>query len=696
MMPRRITHNKGIKKVYIALLTASIVLGSLYTPSLTMEVSAAKDRVLTLDQARTLAVTNSDAIDVLDAKLETKNISYDQAVKSIELKKKDMSTFRYSPLLSFKFPTKPNMSESYEFTYKPQSIRIEIDKINHSITDAKLEEYKKVNELFTKIVGCEESMEFTNARIDSMNRTLEKNRARLKLGQANKSDIDTMEAKVKQLTTELTQTEREYEAAKKSLSGLIDMDVTTGYTFENPFLDAEVPRDALDSLIQYTLDNNQEYYEACETAVGSKISLQTYYNLVKGEYKASDVNIISPFVNRVMNDNTLNKKDMKAFKTAYKQFLTSVNSPWTGSYKISFLFFSIKIPKELFKGDLDGDRYVEDDPYSLEEAALQYQEDRLSRDKLAKDLTNQVTANYETYIDMRNAYRSYKDQVSTSLENIKKSQVLNRVGEMSYADYASEQDSLDDLQNDTRKALTDYSNILYELDRLTCGGVSAYLSGDGLNTFMVGDGVSNIDPNMANGAYYYFNDIVQQQMFELTIHLPEDFETTLTDFELWCDGIQIDKRTPINKALRHIKLTTEDVTNAKIVFYNGDSWVCDCVINPANVSGPLDIITGYDVTDVDSDDVGTFTTSVDETLGMIHIKFNPREEEKITHVRLLIDGKYIDGEEKKDVTKTFNYLALLGSSLSQVEIEYFGEDGSLLYKGYFDEANNKLKKNVDE
>jgi len=656
----------------------------------------AANRLLTLDQARSLAVANSDAITVLESKLETKNLSYEQAVKSIELKKKDMSTFRYSPLLSFKFPTHPNMSEAYEFQYKPLSIQIEIEEIQHSIADQQLEEYRKVNESFTKIVGDQDKIAFTNERIESLNSTLAKNRARLKLGLAKKSDIDTMEAKVTQLTTELTQTERELEATKKTLSDIIGMDVTSGYDFENPFLDAEIPRDALDSLIQYTLDNDQSYFEACKTAVGSKVSVQTYYSLVQGHYRGSDVNIIAPYVNKVLNDNTLSKADTKAFKASYKQFLNAINDPWRGVYVIRFFFFKMVIPKELFKGDLDGDRYIEDEPYSLEEAALQYQEDRITKEKMAKDLTTSVEANYETYVDMRNAYRSYKEQVETNTEALQKDQVLNRIGEMSYEDYASEQESLDDLQNDARKSLEDYSNQLYQLDRLTCGGVSAYLKGDGLDTFVVGDGTSYIDPDNADGAYYYFNSIVQQQMFELTIHLPDDFSTTLTDYELWCDGIRIGDRTPIDKALRHLTLTTEDVSRVKISFYNGEKWVCDNDVNPSEVSGPLNIITGYNITDADNTTVGSYSTATDDKLGLVTINFKPEEKEKIAFFRLSIKGKYIDGAEKKDVKKPFKYLSLISDSLSDVDIEYYDEKGSLLYKGYFDTTNNLLKKDAND
>ncbi|HCS00123.1 MAG TPA: hypothetical protein DIS68_04845, partial [Lachnospiraceae bacterium] len=65
---------------------------------------------MTLKTARGLALANSDAYESAQMSVESKEAKRDSALKSLKLKQKNMSTFRWSPLLNFKFPTKPDFS----------------------------------------------------------------------------------------------------------------------------------------------------------------------------------------------------------------------------------------------------------------------------------------------------------------------------------------------------------------------------------------------------------------------------------------------------------------------------------------------------------------------------------------------------------------------------------------------------------
>ena len=53
----------------------------------------------------------------------------------------------------------------------------------------------------------------------------------------------------------LVQNKKNFEIQKEKLGDLINLDVSTGYTFSNPYISAEIPRTALEELIQYTLEN---------------------------------------------------------------------------------------------------------------------------------------------------------------------------------------------------------------------------------------------------------------------------------------------------------------------------------------------------------------------------------------------------------------------------------------------------------
>ena len=55
--------------------------------------------------------------------------------------------------------------------------------------------------------------------------------------------------------------------------------------------------------------------------------------------------------------------DYEEFIQLYNDTLTQIDSPWYGSYVINLIFFKIQIPKEWFKGEYSGTRYLEDQKY---------------------------------------------------------------------------------------------------------------------------------------------------------------------------------------------------------------------------------------------------------------------------------------------------------------------------------------------
>ena len=84
------------------------------------------DKILTVSQAKNLALKNSRDYKSVKSDITLLQVKYEQAVKSIALKKHNMTTFRWTPLLSFKFPEKADLTEEYEFTYKPLQIQSDI------------------------------------------------------------------------------------------------------------------------------------------------------------------------------------------------------------------------------------------------------------------------------------------------------------------------------------------------------------------------------------------------------------------------------------------------------------------------------------------------------------------------------------------------------------------------------------------
>lgn len=650
---------------------------------------AAQGKTLTLSQAKKLAVANSDSYEKVESQLAVKQASLSQAYRSIREKKKNMSTFRWSPLLSFKFPTKPDLSEAYEFEFKPIQIQSEIDSLQHQLTDVVLEEYEKVSTLYVDVVVLEKTISFNESRLEVFQKQLVKDQAKLKLGEASQSDIDVLNTNITSLTNKLAADRRSLEASKKKLSDAVGMDVTTGYSFQDPFVSAKITRDQLEELTQYTLDHDQSFYDTCMAEQTALISLRTNYNLMNGQY-GSKMNYISGYVNQVYKGEKVSKK---AFKSAYETFLQKIDEPWQGKKRILF----IKVPKEWFKGAISGIRYVEDEPYALYEAALEYEDARLERESAQKDLTNEVTDTYENYVSVRNAYLAAVDGVAKAEKSLGTAESLNRLGELTNEEFTSEKEDYEEQQNDMFTALADYTKALYSFDRLTCGGVSILLESTDADLSAGGEGNSYVEAEYADGAYYYIESIIEQEQFRLSVYFPDDFEVEVTDYELWCDGEQIGTRTAVDKSIRHLTLATDGVEKAFLRFYNDGSFVDDCEIDPGEQSGALKLTAGYSAKNTDTDSVlGQYEITTNAQTGILSVTLTLKDGDAAFYRISSADGAYLTGEGYYAADKSFRYLGLMESGLSELNIELYDKDKTKIADGYFDTANGNVMKNRRE
>ena len=677
----------GIKNKTVTLLLAVCVLFSAGWSLSPMECAAAGAKTLTLATAKKLAVANSDSYEKVESQLAVKQASLSQAYRSIREKQKNMSTFRWSPLLSFKFPTKPDLSEAYEFQFKPIEIQSEIDSLKHQLTDVVLEEYEKVSTLFVDAVVLDESITFNEKRLAVFEEQLVKDKAKLKLGEASQNDIDILNTNITSLQNKIATDRRSYEQSKKKLSDAIGMDVTTGYSFENPFVSAEIERTQLQDLTQYTLDHDQSYYDVCMSESTALISLRTNYNLMNGQY-GSKMNYISGYVNQVYAGTKVNKK---AFKSAYETFLQKIDEPWQGKKKILF----IRIPKEWFKGAISGIRYVEDEPYALYESALEYEDARLERENAQKDLTDQVADTFENYVSLRNAYLAAVEAVNKAEKSLTAAESLNKLGELTNEEFTTEKEDYEELQNEMFSALADYTKALYSFDRLTCGGVSALLEDAGADLNAGGEGNSYVEAEYEGGAYYYMESIIEQEQFRLNVYIPDDFSVEVTHFELWCDGKQIGERTAIDKSIRHLALATESIDKAFIRFYNDTEFVDDCEIDPSQQSGELQIVTNYTATGGSSDkELGEYSLTVNAATGIATVELSPQKDREIAYYRISTsDGVYLTGDSYYSIEKGFRYLSLLENGIADLNIEFYDASKNKIFEGYFETAGNKLMEN---
>ena len=673
----KLNMKKRILSGIMAAVCAMSVL-SLTAPATAVSAALPMPQKLTLAAARALAVQNSTEYESAEINVESKKASYESAVKAVKLKETSMKQFRWSPLLSFKFPQEPNLAEASEFKFKPIAKQYEINVAEHKYADMIFSINEKVNNLYCEIVVLQETIAFNENRLEATKDGLAKN-------QANKSDVDKLDKKVTSLTSKIASDRRTLEADLKKLSNMVGFDVTTLYTFEKPFLEATLERSHLDALIKYTSDRDQTYYEACITEFTSRAELTTNSSLMKQHY-GSEYGMISSYVSAALNGSPVSKK---AFSKDYKAFLTQIDSHWQGKKKI---FWFLKLPKIWFKGDLDGTRYIEDDPTVLQQNVLDYSQ--ALNDKIAakEELDQSVTDSFNNYISVRNSYKQYIKDVDEAEQALKKAALLNRKGELTFEEYNSQMDSFEELQNSMLDAMKLYTTTLNSFDRLTCGGISALLSGTDADMHTAVVGESYIEENKADGVFYTLESIIQGTEFELTLHIPDDFEVDITDYELWVNNVQVGTRTNKEKKLRHLALSFDTVSEAIIRLYNGDEFVDDVSIDPTVESGPLVVRSGYEIKRDLPGQIGTFAIETNMSTGLVELTFTMNTEAAtVTKFKVKNEaGKTLGKDEFTEIDKPLKYVELLNQSLDDLTVEFYDESDALVETARLDSVNGAV------
>ena len=194
------------------------------------------------------------------------------------------------------------------------------------------------------------------------------------------------------------------------------------------------------------------------------------------------------------------------------------------------------------------------------------------------------------------------------------------------------------------------------------------------------------------GVYYYIHSMVENNIFELGLSVPADFDISITDYELWVDGIRVGERTGVTQSIRHLALDVKEVKRVFIRLYDGDTVIDDCDFNPAIPSGKLMIKT-YHVETTDDDYIGTYTTNLNAATGLLELKILMNPDQTAASYNLKTEnGVYLISEEKIPVKERFRYLAAMESSLETLTLCLYDETGALLCEARFKSLDRTIRK----
>lgn len=650
-----------------------------------MQVKAAAGRAFSLKQAQTLALAADKNYQRTYNKIEMKKVKYVAAIKSIEMKKKNMRTFRWTPLLSFKFPEQPKLVDEYEWQYKPIQIQSEITALEHKLNDCKYEVIETVSLLYTQAYVCQEKIAYLQSMILELEKDLKRIQTKAATGGAKQADADKLKQSIEKNKSDLVLQMRTYETKKEKISDKVKMDVKSGYRFENPLVEADIPRSSLPDLVNYTLDHDQNYYEVKLNESISLTSLTMTESFMRNQY-GGKMNQIQSYVNQAKSGGDINQI---AFKKSYDQFLKEIDEPWNGYYR--FLF--IKISKEWFKGAISGSRYVEDDPYALYTASLDYADAREEKIAAQKDLTGRVKDQYESLITARNAYEILKASNVELGKEVSRGLEQNRMGKLPYEELKALQDEYQKAQIEELNMLDNYSQLLYSYNRLTCGAISIYLRGNSIQWNMTSGGDSFVTADEIEGAYYYIESKIEDRLFILGVQIPENFKPDITHYELWVNETRVGQKLSTDQQLRHLTLDFDEAQSVRIKLFNEDKLVEICEIDSGINRAPLLIRDNYRVEDKKKGlrKVAAYTWKSDREKNLITLHFQKETGEAVAFYTLSEqNGKNIYQADPVPISQDYTYLSILASDFSKLRITFYDENKEKLYIGTFDSLTGSI------
>ncbi len=671
--------SRSLRRAVSLLLCLSLLLPLFACPP----AIAAASKTLQLKQAQSMALSNNTEITKTYNEILLKEIQYTESVKEIKAKIKNLTSFRWTPLLSFKFPEQLDMSEEYDMNVKPLNLQTEIEILRHKMTAQENDELAKINKAYLSAYVNQEKAAFTEDRLEAAREELSRNQARLSTGEATQADVDTMQSSVDKLTSDLSQQKRNLQTSLEEVSELIHIDVSSGYKLANPLSDAQIPRADLEDIIEHAMENSQTIYEAKMAVSTATVNLDSYESLMRSQY-GSKLNAIDTFLSQVRRGEDV---DYAAFQLKYNDMLESFDSPWAGSVRILFFSFT----KEWFKGEISGTRYIENDLYALLTACKEYQSAVTEYESAVKTLTDEINSSYEAIVTARTAYQDLADTVAQNREDLEKLSALNQLGQAEYSEVKTKQEEYQTNQMDLIDALSTYNELLYELDATTCGAIAPYLEGVSVSTDVGTGGDSYVDD--ATIPHYYIYTDVADLVFVFGLEYPEDFEPAATDYEIWYSGTQIGERTAVDQQLRHLALDYKGTSTLTVRLYNEDTYVTECEIDttvPRDVlpiepaveeEAPLAVQCGtykIETTSLGSVSTSKLTLSFDATVGAAYYRIEDA------------GGASVYTEEPIPAEESFTYLTLLVGSLSAVTVRVYDKDQAEIGTATFNEDTQTI------
>lgn len=516
------------------------------------------EETLTIDLVREAAVENSDALQTLAIDRIMKEIELQQAQEGIRDIRKKENTVRFSLLFNIQFPEKHGLPKEIELVMKVPEIQKEIEVLKKKEPYETLKIQTDGEKAFYDVLLERHNEDYYEERIQDSKSVLAALERDYRKGKAKKEDVSFVKNQIEDYESSLQKTQLALDEKKKKLGSLIGTEVRTGYAFEEYYPELDIPRSELSKIIAFSLENDFNLYEKIQARKLAETDTNEILNIYKNQY-SKYIGDIEAYI----KSHEGKEIDYDEFIEMYQHTLTEIDSPWEGYYKIPIFFFVIKIPKEWFKGEYSGTRYMEDQKYALFVSLTERDKARKEEETARKTLEDTIYSSYSNLVQMKSAYDAAEENLQLAKEYYDSMLADNRKGLVSFTSLESSRSDYYEKQNAAYEMRLEYAKMLSDFNLTTSGYVSHLLSGGAVVDKDLDAGTS-----ILGEAQWFLKTNLTDYTFEFSVSIPEDYGVNY--YQLYYKDLAVGSRMGLDETLIHVPIAYSDSTEMEVRFYQDD------------------------------------------------------------------------------------------------------------------------------
>ncbi len=532
---------------------------------------------LTLQEVRTLAIENSQGVENTKIDLIKKQIELKQAKEAIADTIKKENTIRFSLLFNIKFPEKHGMPKEIELLTSVPEIENDIVVLEKKKQNEMLQSQTAAEQAYYDVLLTQYKQRSIVSRLEELKEAEVQLDRQVKLGTGKKSDLEYIQDRISALEKERARNIVLEDEKITKLAGIIGKDHLLGYEITEEIQEVSFQRSQLEEMTNYALEHDFELFQKRQATMLAEKET----NVILGIYK----NVYPQYMSEIesyIKTHEDNQIDYEDFIARYNTTLDNIDSPWYGSYVINLIFFKIYIPKEWFKGEYSGTRYMEDEKYQLF-LTLVDRDKAIQEEKQAEQaLKETVKTAYATLKTMEGSIKEMQENLVQSEIRYQQKLQQNQKGLVDFTELENARESLYQQQSVLYEAKIEYAKSLSAFNGQTAGFVNDFLdiSQTEEKNYAVGQSVMN-------QATWHIKTNITDYNFMFGVFVPEEYD--VDSYQLFYEGQAIGEKLPLTETLTHLSVAYGDTTLLTVMFYKGDILKYIAQIDGVSYDGVLNM-----------------------------------------------------------------------------------------------------------